>query len=478
MGDIKGFLKNKRRATPNREVSERLLDYKEISLPRTQELFVEQSSRCMDCGVPFCHFSCPIGNTIPDWNDDAFGARWERAYSALAATNNLPEVTGRICPAPCEYGCVLGINDDPVTIRENECSIIETAFKKGYVKPNPPKKRSGKNVAVIGSGPSGLSAADQLNKMGHKVTVFERDEKAGGILRYGIPDFKLEKKVIDRRLEIYKKEGIVFKTGVNVGVDADILPKKNKYVIGKQTFDAVLLVVGSRHPRDISVPGRELNGIHFAMDYLSQSNRKVSREKQPKENLIDAKNKKVIVIGGGDTGSDCVGTANRQGALSVTQIEVMPQPPVCRTADAPWPKYPMLFKTSSSHEEGVNRDWAVATKEFQGIDGNVTKLHCSRVEFVFENACRVMKEIPGSEFSLEADLVILAMGFLHPEQALVKGMKVNTDSRKNISAEAGFMTSKKGVFAAGDARRGASLIVWAIYEGRQAAESINSFLKR
>ncbi len=469
MGDPKGFLRVNRRSCSYRPVNERLQDYCDVVVERTAEEARSQASRCMDCGTPFCHMGCPLGNLIPDWNDNSYRGQWQKAYKDLSSTNNFPEFTGRICPAPCEYACVLGINDDPVTIRENELSIIEFAYKAGYVRPSPPKKRSGKKVAVIGSGPSGLAAADQLNKAGHRVTVFERDTKAGGLLRYGIPDFKLEKKFIDRRLSVMKKEGVAFKTGVHVGPgDIEKL---------KKDFDAVVIAVGSRNPRDLAIEGRELSGIHFAMEYLTISNRNVSGEKHGLEQ-INAKGRKVVVIGGGDTGSDCVGTANRQGASSVVQIEVMPQPPVCRTADMPWPKYPMLFKTTSSHEEGAKRDFSVLTKKFSGEDGSVKKLHCVKVEFVYDPAkgCKVMKEVPGTEFEIEADLVFLALGFLGPEKAMTADQGLKTDGRSNLLAE-NYMTSKKGVFACGDCRRGQSLVVWAIYEGREAAKAVDEYLK-
>jgi len=471
MADPKGFLKVKRQTCQMRPVEERLKDYKEIPVLKGEHQAKEQASRCMDCGTPFCHSSCPVGNLIPEWNDEMFRGNWQKAFSALQSTNNFPEITGRICPALCEYGCVLGYNDDPVTVRENELSIIEEAFKKGYVRPKPPKKRTGKKIAVIGSGPAGLAAADRSNKYGHSVTVFERDDRPGGILRYGIPDFKLEKRVIDRRLALLKKEGVVFKTGIDVGGEYPV-----KDILSQ--FDAVCIAIGSRTPRDMNIEGRSLGGIHFAMDYLCQSNRRVSGEKIYSA-PIDACGKKVLVIGGGDTGSDCVGTANRQGASSVTQIEIMPKPPVCRVPEMPWPKYPMLLKTSTSHEEGAERQWSILTKKFEGEDGAVKRVVCTNVEFVFdkEKSCQVMKEVPGSEFVIEADLVVLALGFVHPErEGILEDLGLKLDARGNILAGADYMTSKKSVFAAGDSRRGASLVVWAIYEGRQAAESMDRYL--
>src|SRR3989338_7085269 len=470
MGDVKGFLKVKREASPYRAVCERVKDFKEVAVLRPERKSREQSSRCMDCGVPFCHWGCPIGNYIPEWNDLMFRGQWDKAIDVLQATNNLPEITGRICPAPCEFACVLGINDDPVTIREDELDIIEHAFKQGWIKPNPPKRRTGKKIAVIGSVPAGLACADQLNKAGHKVTVFERDDKAGGILRYGIPDFKLDKSVLDRRINILKRDGIEFKTSVDVGVDYEVLKLKRE-------FDAVCLTGGSRVPRDLKIPGRELSGIHFAMDYLIQSNRGVAGEKVHFSKTIDAKNKRVVVIGGGDTGADCVGTAHRQGASCVVQIELLPQPPECRTKDFPWPKYPMLLKSSTSHQEGGERQWSVSTKKLTGENGHVRKLSCVKVDVGKDDrGCMLIKDIPGSEFEIEADLVVLALGFMYPEKGLISQLGVELDPRGNVKTDGHYLTSAKDVFAAGDMRRGQSLIVWAISEGRRAAHSIDKYL--
>lgn len=431
MGNPKGFLKIKRKEAGYRPVCERVLDYQDVVTPRSDRTSRDQASRCMDCGIPFCHWACPIGNYIPEWNDLVHNDQWDRAFELLNASNNLPEVTGRVCPALCEFGCVLGINDDPVTIRENELAIIEHGFKHGHIRPRPPKTRTKKTVAVIGSGPAGLAAAAQLNQKGHNVTVFERDDRLGGIMRYGIPDFKLEKEVLDRRIGIWKKEGIKFKTKVTA----------KKEVI--KEFDAVCLATGCRTPRDLNIPGRQLEGIHFAMDYLTRSN---------KTKKAEAKDKNVVVIGGGDTGSDCVGTANRQGAKCVVQIELLPEPPACRDNSCPWPAYPLLLKTSSSHKEGVKRSWSVLTKKFKGQNSKVKALEC--VEVKFEG--RKMIEIPGSEFEIEADLVILAVGFI----------------KQGIPRE----WQHKKVFPAGDVCRGPSLIVWAIEEGRQAAEKIDRYL--
>ncbi len=470
MGDVKGFLKVKREPAPYRPVCERVKDFKEVTVLRKDEKSREQSSRCMDCGVPFCHWGCPLGNYIPEWNDLIFRGQWKKAIDVLSATNNLPEITGRICPALCEFACVLGINDDPVTIREDELDIIEYAFKQGWIKPNPPKKRTGKKIAVIGSGPAGLACADQLNKAGHNVTVFERDDKAGGILRYGIPNFKLDKAVLDRRIKIWKKEGIVFKMSVDVGEGYKVSKLK-------KDFDAIVLAGGSRVPRDLKIPGRELYGIHFAMDYLVQSNKRLAGENIHFSKLIDAKNKKVVVIGGGDTGADCVGTAHRQGASCVVQIELLPQPPECRTKDFLWPKYPMLLKTSTSHQEGGDRHWSVSTKKFTGGDGRVQKLSCVKVEIGRDDkGCMMIKDVPGSGFEIEADLVILALGFMHPEKGLISGLGVELDPRGNVKTDEHYLASVKDVFAAGDMRRGQSLIVWAISEGRRAAHSIDKYL--
>lgn len=456
MGDIKGFLKFRRKISEYRQPCERVKDFKDVLVLRSERDSMEQSSRCMDCGTAFCNWGCPIGNYIPEWNDLVFRGQWQEAFEILDATNNLPEITGRICPALCEYACVLGINDDPITIRDNELAVIEYAFKKGFVRPRPPKKRTGKKVAIIGSGPSGLSCAAQLNKAGHKATVYEKDDKIGGIMRYGIPDFKLEKWILDRRIDFWKKEGIKFVTSTLI----QELPKG---------FDAVCLAGGSRVPRDLKIKGRELKGIHFAMDFLIQSNKRVAGYKIPDKELIDAKGKKVVVIGGGDTGADCVGTANRQGAKSVTQIEIMPKPPEMRPTDQPWPKYPNILKTSTSHGEGCTREWSVLTKEFIGENGHVIKLSCDRVN-------QAMNEISGSGFEIEADMVILALGFVHPEP--IKNLDLELDKRGNIKTDDNYMTSKKGVFSAGDMRRGQSLIVWAICEGRAAAEAIDKFLTK
>lgn len=472
MGDTKGFLKVKRQSSHYRPVEERVKDYREVAVIRPEDRSREQASRCMDCGTPFCHWACPVGNVIPEWNDLLHTGQWQRAIDLLHSTNNLPEITGRLCPALCEFSCVLGVNDDPVTIRENELAIIEHAFREGLIAPRPPKKRTGKKVAVVGSGPAGLAAADQLNKAGHSVTVFEKDAKIGGILRYGIPDFKLDKAVIDRRVDIYKQEGITFTTGAEIGTAAFPVEKILK------EFDAVCLTGGSRVPRDLPIEGRNLKGVYFAMDYLMGINRWVGKE-LTEADVINAAGKAVVVIGGGDTGSDCVGTANRQKAKSVTQIEVMPRPSECRTEDFPWPKFPLLLKTTSSHEEGAQREWAILTKKFIGENGVLKKLSCVRVAFEKDaKGCPLMQEVPGSEFTVEADMVVLAMGFVYPEKGLIQQLGLDVDQRGNIKTDAAFMTNVKKVFAAGDMRRGQSLIVWAISEGRKAAENISRYLSK
>jgi glutamate synthase (NADPH/NADH) small chain len=472
MGKINGFLEIKRESSKLRPIEERIKDYKDVTIRRKDDKSQEQAARCMDCGTPFCHWGCPIGNFIPEWNDFMFTNQWQKAYELLSATNNFPEITGRICPAPCEHSCVLSINDDAITIRENELAVIEHAFKSGLLEANTNIKRTGKKVAVVGSGPAGLAAADQLNKAGHNVTVFERDKKIGGILRYGIPDFKLEKDILDRRLNLMKKENIEFKPNTFVGVDitaGELL----------KDFDAVCLACGSRVPRDLKIPGRELKGIHFAMDFLIQSNKQVWGEKIVGEELIDVKDKEIIVIGGGDTGADCVGVAKRQGAKCITQIEILEQPPECRMPNEPWPYYPSILKNSSSHEEGCERHWSILTKRFTGKDGEVKKLQCAKVEFLHGNdkSCPVMKEISGSEFEIRSDLVILAVGFLHAEhKGLVTDLNLELTEQGNIKTDENFMTSEKGVFSAGDMHRGQSLIVWAISEGRKAAQHIDKYL--
>ncbi|MCP4653257.1 MAG: glutamate synthase subunit beta [Candidatus Omnitrophica bacterium] len=467
--DVKAFLKVQRAKSQYRPICERVKDYNDVAVLRTKEKTITQSSRCMDCGTPFCHWACPVGNYIPEWNDYLTSGQWRKAYQLLSASNNLPEITGRVCPGLCEYACVLGVSNDPITIRENELGIIEYAFESDIVKPRVLEVRTFKKVAVVGSGPAGLSCADQLNKCGHSVTVFERDDRIGGILRYGIADFKLEKKIIDRRVSIYKKEGILFKTNTKIDSNYSIQKLRNE-------FDAICFACGARKPRDLKVPGRELDGIHFAMDYLTQSNRFVAGDTISDDELIDAKGKRVVVIGGGDTGSDCVGIANRQGAASVVQIEVMPKPSENRGNDCPWPNYPMLLKTTSSHQEGVMRMWSVSSEEFVGQGNRVKKIICCEVEFASGDKGKMrMKKVDDTQFQIEADLVILAIGFLGPEKNNLTN-SLQLDSRGNVATNDNFETSEKGIFCCGDMRRGQSLVVWAISEGRLAAEAINKYL--
>ena len=472
MADPKGFLRYTRETAPYRPVEERKRDWLEVHTHMPPERLQKQAARCMDCGVPFCHLGCPLGNIIPDWNDLVYRNKWHEALRRLHATNNFPEFTGRLCPAPCETACVLGINQPAVTIKQIEEHIIEYGFEKGWVQPEPPPVRTGKRVAVVGSGPAGLAAAQQLNRAGHWVTVFERADRIGGLLRYGIPDFKLDKKILDRRLQLMEAEGIDFQPGVNVGVD----------VTAKQllaAFDAVVLTGGSTIPRDLKVPGRELKGIHFAMDYLTQQNRVNAGDHIPPEQRITAEGKRVAIIGGGDTGADCLGTVIRQGAKEVYQIELMPKPPLERDElTQPWPTYPMILRTSSAHEEGGIREWSINTKWCEGDEhGNVKRLHAVRLEWYTDSSGRrQFREIPGSEFSLEVDLVLLAMGFLHPQHdGLLDSLGVEYDERGNVKT-IHYATSVPGVFAAGDMRRGQSLIVWAISEGREAAHYVDKYL--
>ncbi|HEX2606019.1 MAG TPA: glutamate synthase subunit beta, partial [Flavisolibacter sp.] len=455
MGKITGFLEFSRELPGKRPVAERIHDYNEFVERYTPEKLNQQSARCMDCGVPFCHNGCPLGNLIPDFNDAVYREDWKEAYTILSSTNNFPEFTGRICPAPCESACVLGINQPAITIEEIEKHIIEIAFDKGFVKPFLPHYRSGKKVAIIGSGPAGLAAAAQLNYAGHQVTVFERDDAPGGLLRYGIPDFKLEKWVIDRRIALMEEEGIVFKCRANVGVNIRI----NDLL---REFHAIVLAGGSTIPRNLDVPGRELSGVHFAMDFLKQQNQRVSG-KPVLEAALLATDKNVVVIGGGDTGSDCVGTSNRHGARSVTQFELLPKPSEVRTMHMPWPTYPMLLKVTSSHEEGAERHWAIATKEFLGNEkGQLRALKVVNLEWKLtpEGKTAQFIEVPGSERELPCELALLAMGFLHPQhEGLLNELNVERDERGNVRASEGsYQTSISKIFTAGDMRRGQSLV--------------------
>ncbi|HKY35685.1 MAG TPA: glutamate synthase subunit beta [Polyangiaceae bacterium] len=466
MGKITGFMEFERQDPSKRPTAERVRDWREFELPIVQDDLVKQGARCMDCGIPFCNTGCPLGNLIPDWNDHVYRSDPQRAIDALHATNNFPEMTGRVCPAPCEAACVLGINDDPVSIKLIERSIADRAFADGFVKPQPPRQRTGKKVAVVGSGPAGMAAAQQLNRAGHTVTLLERDDRIGGLLTYGIPDFKMEKSLVDKRVEQMKAEGVVFQTNVDVGrtISADQL---------RADFDAIVICIGSRKPRDLEVPGRELSGIHFAMDFLTQQNKRVAGDVVPDEGAILATGKNVIVIGGGDTGSDCIGTSHRQGAKSVTSFEIMPQPPEERAGSTPWPMWPLMLRTSSSHEEGGARDWSVSTERVSGSNGKIEKLHCVKVELKGGK----LERVAGSEFEIPADLVLLAMGFVHPEHpGIVEGLGLSLDKRGNIAVDGSFMTNQKGVFAAGDCQRGQSLVVWAIAEGRKAARAADLFL--
>lgn len=468
MADPRGFLKYKREGPSRRPVELRIRDWNELYEPFSDEKLKVQGARCMDCGVPFCQSStgCPVVNLIPEWNDLVHRERWKDALKALHATNNFPEFTGRLCPAPCESACVLGINSDPVSIRVIEWNIIDKGFDEGWVEPVLPVWSSGKKVAVVGSGPAGLAAAQQLARAGHGVTVYEKSDRIGGLLRYGIPDFKMEKWVLDRRLDQMRKEGVAFEPGVCVGVDLDIQALRRDY-------DAVLLALGAEQARELPVPGRELKGIHLAMDYLMQQNKRVAGDSTVEE-PISAEGKRVVIIGGGDTGSDCLGTAHRQGCREVHQFELLPEPPPTRAASTPWPLWPMQLRTSHAHEEGCDRQWSISTTRFSGQGGRVEQLHATRVKF--ENG--TFTPIPGTEMVLPVDLVLLAMGFVGPVKAgLLDSLGVQYDQRGNIMVDENFMTNLDGVFAAGDTKRGASLIVWAIAEGRKAATGIHQYLQ-
>ena len=466
MGNPKGFLEIGRVGFERRPVEERIQDWNEVYKEFPEDKLKAQASRCMDCGVPFCHQGCPLGNIIPDWNDLVYRGQWQEALLRLLATNNFPEFTGRLCPAPCEGSCVLGINADPVTIKNIEVTIIDRAFKEGIVRPRRPVRRTGKAVAIVGSGPAGLAAAAQLNQAGHWVTVYERDDRIGGLLRYGIPEFKMEKKILDRRLNIMLEEGVMFRTNANVGVNVSVEELRRE-------FDAILLAGGATAPRDLQVPGRELKGVCFAMEFLPLQNKRCEGDNIPDADFISAKDQRVVIIGGGDTGADCLGTVHRQGCRSVVQFEILPKPPGERAADNPWPNWPNIFRTSSAHEEGGGREYCVLTTKLTGRNGHVEQLHVIRVEFEGRN----MREIPGSEFTIDADLVLLAMGFLGPEKkGMLDQLGVVINERGNVATNAEKMTNIPGVFAAGDMSRGQSLIVWAIREGRQAARFIDKYL--
>jgi glutamate synthase (NADPH/NADH) small chain len=471
MGKITGFLEFDRKVEEYAPVEDRVKNYKEFTLPMKEKELKDQGARCMDCGIPFCHSGCPLGNLIPDFNDAVYLGKWEKAAKILHSTNNFPEFTGRLCPAPCEEACVLGINEDPVTIENIEKNIAETAFQKGWIKAEPPVRRTGKTVAVIGSGPAGLAAAQQLNRAGHLVTLYERDEKVGGLLRYGIPDFKMEKNIIDRRVKILEEEGIIIKTGVNVGVDVLATELKDQ-------FDAIVLSGGATVRRGLPIEGADLKGVVQAMDFLKQNNKRVDGIKDLGEE-IKATGKNVVVIGGGDTGSDCIGTSIRHGATSVSNFEILGKPPVGRPEDQPWPFWPMRLRTSSSHKEGVERFFSISTKKFVGDkNGNLKGLITSEVEWITQPGQRpILKEVPGTEKEWKCELALLAMGFTGSEMTVAEQLGLEADARTNIKAsEADYKTNVPGVFVAGDQRRGQSLIVWAISEGRQAAYHVDTFL--
>lgn len=472
MGNPKGFMMIPRKESGYRPVKERIFDYGEVEQTLNENDRKLQASRCMDCGVPFCHWGCPVGSKIPEWQDSLYKGNYDEAYRILHSTNSFPEITGRVCPAPCEKSCVLNIHEEPVTIRENECATVETAFDLGLIVARPPRVRTGKKVAVIGSGPAGLSAADKLNQAGHTVTVFEKNDAIGGLLRYGIPDFKLSKNVIDRRLALFLDEGITFKTNTSVGTDitSDELLEE---------FDAVVLAIGAEQPRDLTVEGRELGGVHFAMEYLTQQNKIVAGVDVPEEDRITAKAKKVLVIGGGDTGSDCVGTAIRQRAEKVTQIEILPRPAEKREPGNPWPYWPNTLRTSSSHLEGCERRWSLSTKRLIGENGTVTKAELVQTEWFRDDKGRwQMSEVPGTEEIVEVDLVLLAMGFTQPvHQGLLDSLGVDYDPRNNVKVNNKKQTSKAKVFAAGDVEKGASLVVHAIEAGKVAAAATDAYLR-
>ena len=472
MGKVTGFMEFDRLDRDYAPVNERTQHYKEFLIPLENKELKEQSARCMDCGIPYCHNGCPVNNLIPDWNDLVYEGNWKAALETLHSTNNFPEFTGRICPAPCEASCTLNITDQPVTIKSIECAIIDRGWEENWILPKISQSKTGKKVAVIGSGPAGLACAQQLARVGHSVTLFEKNASLGGLLRYGIPDFKMEKHLIDRRLTQMRAEGVVFRSNTEVGVTVsadEIL----------QQFDAMVLTGGSETPRDLGVPGRDLDGVHYAMDFLAQQNRRIAGEDVTDNRTILAGGKHVVVIGGGDTGSDCVGTSIRQGAASVTQLEVMPKPPEMEDKALSWPNWPLKLRTSSSHLEGADRDWSVATKAFTGDDGRVTGLELVRNEWKQnENGQFSMAELPATKFHLKADLVLLAMGFIHPKPAgLLDELSIALDERGNVKAdETSYKTSRKNVFVAGDMRRGQSLVVWAIKEGRRAARAVDEHL--
>jgi glutamate synthase (NADPH/NADH) small chain len=472
MGKATGFKELERQDSSYAPANERIKHYNEFVIPLPEPQIRSQSSRCMDCGIPYCHNGCPVNNLIPDWNDLVYEGNWRAALETLHSTNNFPEFTGRICPAPCEAACTLNITDNPVTIKSIECAIIDRGWEEGWIEPKISLKKTGKRIAVVGSGPAGLACSQQLARVGHSVTLYERNARLGGLLRYGIPDFKMEKYLIDRRLSQMLAEGVIFKSNTEVGVTISVDDMLNEY-------DAVVMTGGSELPRDMEVPGRNLEGVHFAMQFLTQQNRRLADEHILDKQPISAMGKRVVVIGGGDTGSDCVGTSIRQGAKSVTQLEVMPKPPKMEDKSLSWPNWPLKLRTSSSHLEGADRDWSVATKAFHGENGAVSSLELVRNEWSNGSDGQMsMAEVPGSKFEIEADLVLLAMGFLHPMyEGMLKDSGVILDGRGNVKADIeDYKTSRKNIFAAGDMRRGQSLVVWAISEGRRAAKSVDNYL--
>lgn len=464
MGKITGFLEIEKQERSYKPASDRIRHYDEFVIPLSNEQVKGQAARCMDCGIPFCHTGCPVNNQIPDWNDLVFNDDWREASDNLHSTNNFPEFTGRVCPAPCEAACTLNLEETPVSIKTIECAIVDKAWENDWLSPVKAPSASGKRVAVVGGGPAGMAAAQQLARAGHDVHLYEKNNKVGGLLRYGIPDFKLDKKLIDRRVGQMEQEGVTIHTGVHVGQDKSVEDLRDEY-------DALLLTGGSEVPRDLPITGRELHGVHFAMDFLTQQNRRVSNETIVQTEPILAEGKHVVVIGGGDTGSDCIGTSIRQGCLSVTQLEIMPKPPVAEDKLMTWPNWPLKMRTSSSQAEGAERDWSVMTAQFKGPTGQVSAVECVRVD-------EKMQKIDGSEFDLKADLVLLAMGFVNPvHEGMINGLSLDLDGRGNVLANVeDYKTSKEGVFAAGDIRRGQSLVVWAIREGRQAARAVDEFL--
>ncbi len=474
MGKPTGFLEIERHDRSYRPVAERLKTWKEFVDPLPQADVARQASRCMDCGIPFCHQGCPVNNQIPDFNNLVYREHWRDALDNLQSTNNFPEFTGRVCPAPCEASCTLNIEDTPVTIKTIECQIVDRGWEEGWITPQMSPRGTGKRVAVVGSGPAGLACAQQLARAGHAPTVFEKSDRIGGLLRYGIPDFKMEKHLIDRRIKQMEDEGVIFRTNFEVGVSVTVQRLLDDY-------DVLVMAGGAEDPRNLDVPGRELSGVHFAMEFLTQQNKRNAGDDEATSaptGTISAKDKHVIVIGGGDTGSDCIGTSNRHGAASITQLEIMPEPPTRENKSLTWPDWPLKLRTSSSHEEGCDRDFAVATKQVVGKDGKVTGLECVRLEWISEDGRMVTREVPGSEFTLKADLVLLAMGFVGPQRAgFVENAAVELDPRGNVRASvADYQTSVRNIFACGDMRRGQSLVVWAIREGRQCARAVDEFL--